>query len=134
MTMTPDTAENIRFRLLVNGDVKGTAGLASVGVLSQTLSWVHRDSDQAPSEIRDIQEWVCNKIQLRLGGLDSTGGEHLIWFSAEIRVGDEISIQILPPGEFDPPTEQYHASCNLGPKPPRRRPSRPRRRRPSSPK
>ena len=44
MTMTPDTGENIRFRLLVNGDVKGTAGLASVGVLSQTLSWVRRDT------------------------------------------------------------------------------------------
>jgi hypothetical protein len=33
--MTPDTGENIRFRLLVNGDVKGTAGLASVGVLRE---------------------------------------------------------------------------------------------------
>jgi hypothetical protein len=79
--MTPDTGENIRFRLLVNGDVKGTAGLASVGVLSQTLSWVRRDTDRAPIDTHDIQEWVCNKMHLRLGGLDSTRGEHLVWFS-----------------------------------------------------
>jgi hypothetical protein len=125
--MTPDTGENIRFRLLVNGDVKGTAGLASVGVLSQTLSWVRRDTDRAPSDTREIQELVCNKIHLRLGGLDSTRGEHLVWFSSEIRVGDEISIQILPPGEFDPPTEQHYSSCDHGPKPRRRRPSRPKR-------
>jgi hypothetical protein len=67
----------VRFRWLVNGEMKGTSGLPSFGVLSQTLSWVRRDPNRAPSETSDIQEWVCNKIHLRLGGLDSTTDQHV---------------------------------------------------------
>jgi hypothetical protein len=128
MTMISDAAKNVRFRLMINGEVKATAGLESFGVLSQTLSWVLRDPERAPSNTCDIQKWVCNKIHLRLGGLDSTSGEHLDWFASEIRVGDEISIQVLPPGDFDPPTERHHSTCGLGPRPERQGPTRRKRR------
>ena len=119
--MTTESATNIRFRLLVNGELRGTAGVKSFGVLSQTLSWVRRDPDRARRETIDVQEWVCDKIHLHFGGLDSTTNEHLDWFDCEVRVGDEITMQILAPGEFDPPAERHQATCTLGPRSRRRR-------------
>jgi hypothetical protein len=107
--MASAVKQNIRFRLWVNGEVKATAGLDSFGVLSQTLSWVRRDPDKAPSHDTDIATWICDKIHLRLGGLDSTSDEHLDWHGTELRVGDEIRVQILAPGEFDFPAER---SCS----------------------
>ena len=78
---------------------------------------LRRDPERAPSETGDVQEWVCNNIYLRLGGLDSTTDEHVVWFASEIRVGDETSVQVLEPGEFDPPVERNNSTCSLGPRP-----------------
>ena len=44
----PHSGQNIRFQLFVNGELKGTAGLESVGVLSMILDWVRRDLDTVP--------------------------------------------------------------------------------------
>jgi hypothetical protein len=112
--MTPsERKQNIRFQLWVNGEVKATAGLDSFGVLSQTLSWVRRDPNKARKDETDIARWVCDKIHLRLGGLDSTSDEHLEWHGSELQVGDEIRVQVLAPGEFDVPAERCGSTCGL---------------------
>ena len=111
--MPSESKQNVRFQLWVNGEVKATAGLDSFGVLNQTLTWVRRDPDKAPTDETDIASWVCNKIHVRLGGLDSTSNEHLDWHRAELRAGDEIRVQILAPGEFDVPIEHSFSTCGL---------------------
>ena len=108
-----ESKQNLRFQLWVNGEVKATAGLDSFGVLSQTITCVRRDPDKVPYDEIDIASWVCNKIHLRLGGLDSASDEHLDWHRAELRVGDEIRIQIQAPGEFDAPVERSRSTSGL---------------------
>src|SRR5262245_7895114 len=39
----PKSGDNVRFQLLVNGEVRGSAGLESLGVLTVVLNWVRRD-------------------------------------------------------------------------------------------
>ncbi len=46
----PNSGENIRLQGLVNGEVRGTAGMEAAGVRSVILDWVRRDP--APDEVR----------------------------------------------------------------------------------
>jgi hypothetical protein len=50
----PDSGENIRVQILVNGEVRGTAGMESVGVLSVILDWVRRDPPRFPGRPASI--------------------------------------------------------------------------------
>jgi hypothetical protein len=84
--------------------------MASVGVLSVILDWVRRDRAAAPRQVRkrpDFREddWIGNEVHVRLGGLDSAVGEHVEWVGEHLRVGDEVVVRVLPPGEFDPPCD-----------------------------
>jgi hypothetical protein len=106
--MTADAEQNVRFRLLVNGEVKGIAGLPSFGVLTQTLSWLSRDPDRFPRE--NERKYLSNKVSLRLGGLDTVSKEFVEWYECELHAGDEFTIQILPQGEFDRPAERKPCS------------------------
>jgi hypothetical protein len=117
--MSAEFDSGYRLRLLLNGETKATAGLESFGVLSQTLSWVRRDPEKLPNKSFDLEDWVCNKVQVRLGGLDSTTGEHFDWFVSEIGPGDEVTIRILPQGEFDPPAERHTFPAAPRPRRPR---------------
>src|SRR5262249_21651920 len=106
--MMPSSGENVRFQVLVNGELRGTAGMESTGVLSLILDWVRRDPAAAPKELRsdlefNEEEWVGNEVRVRLGGLDSASREHVEWFGSELRPGDEVIVRVLPPGEFDAP-------------------------------
>src|SRR4051794_28155360 len=102
----PDSGENVRFQVLVNGEARGIAGMESVGVLSFILDWVRRKPSKAPRKARkhpDFREedWVGNEVHVHLGGLDSAAGEHVGWFGGVLRVGDEVVVRVLAPGEFD---------------------------------
>lgn len=104
----PNSGENVRFQLLVNGTVQGTAGMESIGVLSVILDWVRRTPSAAPVELRSHPQfseadWVCNRVGVELGGLDLATRQNLVWFRRELRPGDEVTIRILAPGEIDPP-------------------------------
>jgi hypothetical protein len=110
----PDSGDNIRFQVLVNGAVRGTAGMEAIGVLSVMLDWVRRDPAAAPRQARkhpDFREEdrVDNEVHVHLGGLDSAAGEHVEWFGGELRVGDEVVVRVLPPGEFDMPVHRHCA-------------------------
>lgn len=104
----PHSGQNIRFQVLVNGEVRGTARLDSFGVLAFYASWVRRNPTAVPDDARAApdftdEEWAGDRTQVRLGGLDSVGRRHLKWFDGELAVGDEVAIRVLPPGELDPP-------------------------------
>ncbi|HKB02521.1 MAG TPA: hypothetical protein VKD90_09895 [Gemmataceae bacterium] len=105
----PHSGENVRFQILVNGEVRGTAGLEATGVLTVVISWVRRDPAAIPEDARsaaDLTEddWAGDRADVHLGGLDSVAHQHLGWLEAELAVGDEVTVRLLPPGEFDPPT------------------------------
>ena len=111
----PNSGENVRFQVLVNGKAHGTAGMESIGVLTLILDWVRRDPAAAPKELRSDpefteKEWVGNEIFVRLGGLDSAAKEQVTWFHERLRAGDEVTVRVLPAGEFDPATQKRCAS------------------------
>ena len=117
----PTSGENVRFQLLVNGEVKGKDGLESTGVLCVILNWACRRRDAAPEASRSRpefseQDWIDNRIEVGLSGLDSEANEHVDWFNAEVEVGDEITVRLLPPGEVDRPAQRRSADvggCSL---------------------
>jgi hypothetical protein len=107
----PSSGENIRFQILVNGEVRGTAGMESIGVLSLTLSWVRRDPTAMPEELASdpefsVEQWIGNEVDVHLSGLDSAAREHVEWFGSELRPGDEVTVRVLAPGEFDAPASR----------------------------
>jgi hypothetical protein len=112
----PHSNDNIRLQVLVNGKPSGTAGVPGCGVLTFGVTWVRRDPNAAPSDVLadpeyDQAEWICNQVDLSLGGLDSSSEEHVAWLSAPMQVGDEVTVRVLPPGEFDEPQQRYNAAC-----------------------
>jgi hypothetical protein len=88
----PDSGTNVRFQVLLNGEVVATAGLSSYGVLSIICDWVRRDLDEVPEAKRSAP-----------GFNPAARDEHLEWFGSRLNAGDQVTIKILPPGEFDPP-------------------------------
>jgi hypothetical protein len=121
----PASGENVRFQVLVNGEVKITGGIETIGVLSLTLTWVRRDLSAAPQSAREDpnfseSDWIDNRVQLRLGGLDSATNEQAEWFDGELSTGDKVMVRVLPAGEFDRPALRYPAGeggCRPRPKP-----------------
>ena len=107
-----ESGPSMRFQVAVNGEVVGTAGLDDRGVLNATITWVRRSLEDVADEVRNDpgfveEEWESEQCDLHLGGLDSIAEEHLRWVNGELEPGDEVTIRILPPGEFDPPQERY---------------------------
>ena len=107
----PSSGSNIRFQVLVNGEVRGTAGMESLGVLSVIIDWVRRDPARASDLAEEHPEfpdedWIGNKVHIRLGGLDTVTSEHVEWFGNELQVGDEVTVRVLAPGEYDLPVHR----------------------------
>src|SRR5947209_18400150 len=98
----PSSGDNVRLQVLVNGEGRGTAGLETSGVLHVIADWVRRDLGATPKQARkhpefSEEEWNDNEVSLSVGGLDSIAGEHVRWFTGELRVGDEVVVRVLPP-------------------------------------
>lgn len=86
----------VRFEVVHNGKRVCTSGIDGDGVLNVMLCYVkHADSDP--------------KYDLEIGGLGHyhparPGSQHVSWPRPEtVGIGDEITIRLLPPGDFDPP-------------------------------
>ncbi|QDU35933.1 hypothetical protein Mal4_02150 [Maioricimonas rarisocia] len=85
-----------RFEVLLNGERICVAGIDGEGVLSVGLDYVKRQ-DEDP------------ELNLHVGGLgqyrsDDPRSQHVTWPTPEsIGVGDEVTIRLIPPGEFDAP-------------------------------
>jgi len=87
----------IRFEVFRNGQRVCMSGIEGDGVLGVGVNYVNC-SGRPPSP----------SLELHIGGLGHFDGSqkrqhHASWPTADIRVGDEITIRILPAGEFDEP-------------------------------
>ena len=84
-----------RFEILKNGERICISGIDGDGVLSFGLSYVKHPDEELEHSIH-------------IGGLGMFDGSrdkkhHANWPAPEITVGDEITVRILKPGEFDDP-------------------------------
>lgn len=107
-----ESGENVRFQVLMNGQVRATASVEAFGVLTFLVDWVRRDPARAVAAAGDLppdldpDEWVGNRVQVSLSGLDSVSHEHLDWWGDELKPGDEVTVRVVGPGEFDPPARR----------------------------
>jgi hypothetical protein len=129
----PRSDENVRFQLLVSGKVRGIGALKSTGVLSVAINWVRRELAAAPKQLREQpkfreEDWVCNEADVSCAGLDAVTGRHVHWFAAPLKVGDEVTVRVLPAGKYDAPRGGI-AACHPHRALPRARPAPKRRRR-----
>lgn len=96
----------IRLEILVNGRPACVSGMNGYGVLSAILHRVKRNPKKYPGNTMSRTEWSKERIELQIGGLDSTVNKHLDWITKELRIGDEVSIRLLPSGKFDTPKKR----------------------------
>lgn len=89
-----------RFEVFRNGKRVCLAGIRGDGVLSVGLSYTNRESDAHPPD--------CD---LHVGGMgyyhpSDKRMHHVQWPApARLNVGDEITVRLLPPGEFEFPIQ-----------------------------
>lgn len=84
-----------RFEILKNGERICISGINGDGVLSVGLNYVKHPGQEVTHD-------------LQIGGLGMFDGSqdrqhHAGWASPEVTIGDEITIRVLPAGEYDQP-------------------------------
>lgn len=84
-----------RFEVLKNGERVCISGIEGDGVLSVDLTYLNHRGQESTH-------------RLHIGGLGMFDGSrerqhHARWPSPDVATGDEITIRILPPGEYDQP-------------------------------
>jgi len=99
---------SLRFQVFINGRRMCISGLDGDGVLSIVLSRVKRSPDAYPGKNKHPLKmskaaWSKERTDVSVGGLDLATDEHLHWLRRDLRVGDKISIKLLPSGEYDTP-------------------------------
>lgn len=88
-----------RYEILINGKRHCICGLHGEGVLAINMTHVDTEQNKQPHSI----------MPGALGHFDDSIQEshHAQWPAHELQEGDEITIRILTPGDFDPPTEVF---------------------------
>src|SRR5438128_351292 len=99
----------MRFQVLVNGSPVCTSGQDAFGVLTAVLSWRKLDPTKIPPEKRAAPSKVSSdgELEFSVGGIDGTENVHTSWKVPPVGVGDEITIRVLAPGQFDAPTVKF---------------------------
>lgn len=100
------SGSNVRFQLLVNGKAKAIGGIELFGVLNVILTWVRRDASRfSRKEMHgwNRRDWTHNKVSVYLGGLNLATDKHVDWYHDLLKVGDEVMVKILGPGDVDEP-------------------------------
>jgi len=100
--------QGLRFEVHLNGRKLCVSGMDSYGVLDVILTRVKRSPKSYPGRNKHPLKmsqvaWSKEKIELAVGGLDSTTEQFLHWAKRTLRIGDEVSIKLLKPGEYNVP-------------------------------
>ena len=101
----------MRFELEINGEKICIAGMDGYAVLSAIVTWAKRDPSRFdPKKLphSTFEQFSQEDLHIQLGGLDSNDPARAIdrsWHYRDLKVGDEITIRILPPGPADAPIE-----------------------------
>lgn len=101
----------MRFKVTINDEKECIAGFRDYAVLSTTVSRVKRNPEHMGSEqINNVnpERHLKEEIRVHVGGMDGNradqaNGVHLTWLDMELKVGDKVTIELLPPGEVDQP-------------------------------
>jgi hypothetical protein len=95
----------IAFDISVNGERVCTAGVDShFGILTAIVSWVKRDVDRMPADIRS--EIAGEEFKIAVSGQKSVGAdefENYQWRGCDLKPGDEIHIAIVDVDRVDAP-------------------------------
>ena len=91
----------MRFEVFVNGEKLCLAGLDGQGFLETYVTRVKMEERGShPNDCLKVrtygvgQRWSTPKAKEEV---------HVSWSGRKLRIGDEVTVRILPPGEFDPP-------------------------------
>lgn len=95
----------MRFEVLLNGKSLCIAGTPDFGVLSAIVTRVKRNPDD--EKLVDAPDRFFKEfVELSVGGLDSSERKSLHWLRECLKQGDEVTIRVLKPGEYDAPQEE----------------------------
>jgi hypothetical protein len=100
----PHSGTNPRLEILINGKSAHIIGMEDFGVLSVVVDWIRRDPATKPND-STAAEWERNAVDLHTGGLDSRRNQHVSWHDCQLKVGDEVTVRVLPPGDYDQPKD-----------------------------
>ena len=98
-----------RFEVFVNGRKVALSGVeATFGVLSVSAHWVKRNPTGVPPKMRakssfDEESFLREACALEVGALNTITNEHISWGRHELKPGDEVTLRVLPGGEFEAP-------------------------------
>ena len=98
---------NVRLAVSNNGSPLCTAGIDGRGLISVHISAVTHHPDCA-KQLRTDGKSYKDRLSMGVRGLDDTRPElrsALLWVPDKtLSPGDQVRVQLLPPGEYDPPT------------------------------
>jgi hypothetical protein len=98
----------VRLEILLNGRRLATTGIEQFGVLSAVLTWCRRNPSNVTAAMRgedgfDELHFLREVCELEFGGLNSVADRNVFWGKEALRPGDEVTVRILPQGEYDNP-------------------------------
>jgi hypothetical protein len=98
----------VRLEILLNGRRLATTGIERFGVLSTMLTWCRRNPSSVTGGMRaedgfDESRFLREVCELEFGGLDSVADRTSSGGKERLRPGDEVTIRVLPQGEYDTP-------------------------------
>ncbi|MBQ0929412.1 hypothetical protein KAK07_19445 [Ideonella sp. 4Y16] len=104
----PDAA--VRFEICINDQPLATIGLEDCGVLTALVSRVRRSPARITEAHRqqpgfDEAEFLQDRCELSMSGLDSGRDLHWHWGSRALAPGDVVTVRVLPAGPCDPPQQ-----------------------------
>lgn len=70
--------------------------------MSIVIDWVLRDPDEKPKGIGK-EKWSKQKLRYSVGGIRAVDESHVNWRFGKLRPGDEVTVRVLGPGDFDKP-------------------------------
>lgn len=102
---------SIRFQILINGRAVCIAGVGAFGLLNAQIMRTRRTEKffeeaqaKGPEYAGTLEEWMHEKLYIDVYAADwERDGHNASWLARGLKVGDEVTIRVLGPGEIDPP-------------------------------
>jgi hypothetical protein len=98
----------IAFKVSLDGKHLCTAGVRNLGVLSAIVTWIRRKPETSRS-----RKVVDEELTLDVGALDSVSDQHLRWLSRRLRVGHQVTIDVVDVAKVDKPKRRHRRDPKL---------------------
>ena len=84
------------FEINVNGKRINGAGLDEPGVVVTSVTWLR-------GKEKELKRPSADHIAIRVGGMKSGTGDHIVWHTQKLKIGDEVKILIIEQRKADAP-------------------------------